>query len=89
MVYVNDRLNHQSLSTTSGGFRRLRYMSMVTIFPCALNFDRCQAIVFSEGDLYLDNCDFSGSSSSVLVYSEENCTAVIRNSVLGDNNCEQ
>lgn len=46
-----------------------------------------QIVVFSEGVLFLDNCDFSGSSSSVLVYSEPNSTAMIRNAVLGDKNC--
>ncbi|CAM9130909.1 unnamed protein product [Laminaria digitata] len=45
-----------------------------------------EAVVFSEGELFLDNCDFSGSTSSVLVHSEPNTTAVIRNAVLGDNN---
>ncbi|CAN0005479.1 unnamed protein product [Ectocarpus fasciculatus] len=45
-----------------------------------------EAVVFSEGTLYLDDCDFSGSSASVLVYSEGNSTTVVRNAVLGDNN---
>ncbi|CAM9101274.1 unnamed protein product, partial [Laminaria digitata] len=45
-----------------------------------------EAVVFSEGELFLDNCDFSGSTSSVLVYSHPNSTSVIRNSVLGDKN---
>ncbi|CBJ26637.1 adhesin-like protein [Ectocarpus siliculosus] len=45
-----------------------------------------EAVVFSEGILYLDDCDFSGSAASVLVYSERNSTTVVRNAVLGDNN---
>lgn len=48
-----------------------------------------QAVVFSEGTLYLDECNFSGSTASVLVYSEGDSTTVVRNAVLGDNNCEQ
>ncbi|CAM9271368.1 unnamed protein product, partial [Ectocarpus sp. 8 AP-2014] len=45
-----------------------------------------EAVVFSEGTLYLDDCDFSGSTASVLVYSEGDSTTVVRNAVLGDNN---
>ncbi|CBJ33868.1 probable extracellular nuclease (ISS) [Ectocarpus siliculosus] len=44
------------------------------------------AVVFSEGTLYLDDCNFSGSSASVLVYSEGNSSTVVRNAVLGDYN---
>lgn len=47
-----------------------------------------QAVVFSEGELFLDDCDFSGSSASVLVFMGEDSTAMIRNAVLGDKNCE-
>lgn len=47
-----------------------------------------QTVIFSEGTLYLDGCDFSGSSTSVLVSSDENATTIIRNAVLGDLNCE-
>lgn len=47
-----------------------------------------QAVVFSEGRLHLDNCDFSNCTSAVLVYSEPNSTAEMRNIVLGDKNCE-
>eukprot|EP00904_Undaria_pinnatifida_P010820 jgi/Undpi1/6869/HiC_scaffold_21.g09345.m1 len=43
-----------------------------------------EAVIFSEGDLYLDDCDFSHSNSSVLVYSEPGSIAVIRNANLGD-----
>ena len=50
--------------------------------------DLSQAVVFSEGELFLDDCDFSGSTSSVLVYSEASSTAIIRNTALGDNNCK-
>lgn len=55
--------------------------------------DRCacsllQAVVFSEGKLYLDDCDFSGCTSSVLVKATSRSTAEIRNIVLGNNNCE-
>lgn len=50
--------------------------------------DRVQAVVLSRGKLQLENCDFSGSSSSVLVYSEPGSNAIIRNTVLGDKNCE-
>lgn len=46
-----------------------------------------QAVVYSEGILYLDDCDFSGSLAPVLVRSE-GPTPIIRNAVLGDNNCE-
>lgn len=48
-----------------------------------------QGVIFSEGNLFLDNCDFSGRPSSVLVQAEENSTVVIRNAVLGDQNCER
>ena len=47
-----------------------------------------QNVVFSEGELYLDDCDLSGSTSPVLVYTGPNSTAVIRNTALGNNNCE-
>lgn len=47
-----------------------------------------QEVVYSEGILFLDDCDFSGSSASVLVYSANNDNTVVRNTVLGDNNCE-
>ncbi|CAM9462085.1 unnamed protein product, partial [Ectocarpus sp. 12 AP-2014] len=45
-----------------------------------------RAVVFSEGTLYLDECNFSGSTAPVLVYSEGDSTTVVRNAVLGDNN---
>ncbi|CAN0557818.1 unnamed protein product, partial [Ectocarpus sp. 12 AP-2014] len=45
-------------------------------------------VVYSEGELYLDECDFSGSSSAVLVYAELEDATVIRNAVLGVNNYE-
>ncbi|CAM9801896.1 unnamed protein product, partial [Hapterophycus canaliculatus] len=47
-----------------------------------------EAIVYSEGTLYLDDCDFTGSSASVLVFSEGR-TPVIRNTALGNSNCER
>lgn len=47
-----------------------------------------QAVVFSQGALVLDHCDFSGSSAQTLVFSEgDNATSRIRNSVLGNTNC--
>ncbi len=46
-----------------------------------------KAVVFSRGALSLDDCDFSGSSASVLVYSEGD-TPMIRNAFLGHANCE-
>ena len=49
---------------------------------------RFQAVVYSEGKIFLDDCDFSGSTSSVLVHSEPGSIAEIRNAVLGDKNCE-
>lgn len=50
---------------------------------------RVQAVVFSEGALTLDDCDFSASSAPVLVYTEgPNATAIVRNAMLGDENCE-
>lgn len=47
-------------------------------------------MVFSEGALYLDDCDFSGSTATTLVWLSEDGggTTVVRNTVLGDNNCE-
>lgn len=47
-----------------------------------------QALIYSDGEAYLDDCDFSGSSAPVLVYSHNESAIVIRNAVLGDNNCE-
>ena len=47
-----------------------------------------QGVVFSEGELFLDDCDFTGSNSPILVFSAPNSTVVIRNAALGDNNCE-
>ncbi|CAB1100085.1 unnamed protein product [Ectocarpus sp. CCAP 1310/34] len=48
-----------------------------------------QVVVFSEGTLYLDECNFSGSTASVLVYSEGDLNTVVRNAVLGDNNSDE
>ncbi|CAB1104673.1 unnamed protein product [Ectocarpus sp. CCAP 1310/34] len=42
-----------------------------------------EVVVYGEGELYLDECDFSGSSSAVLVYAELEDATVIRNAVLG------
>lgn len=48
-----------------------------------------QAVIFSEGDVFLDSCDFSGSSAAILLYAEgSSATSTVRNAVLGDNNCE-
>lgn len=47
-----------------------------------------QTVVYSEGTLYLDDCDFSGSSAPVLVFAEREYSTVVRNAVLGDKNCE-
>ena len=44
--------------------------------------------MFSEGKLFLDDCDFSGSTAGQLVYAKQHSTVMIRNTVLGDNNCE-
>ncbi|CAN0008375.1 unnamed protein product, partial [Scytosiphon promiscuus] len=45
-----------------------------------------EAVVYSEGPLYLDECDFSGSSASVLVWADGSTATVVRNTVLGDTN---
>lgn len=45
-------------------------------------------MVFNEGELFLDDCDFSGSTASVLVTSGDGSNTTIRNAVLGDKNCE-
>lgn len=42
--------------------------------------------MFSEGVLFLDDCDFSESSAPILVEGSEH--TVIRNTVLGNLNCE-
>lgn len=48
-----------------------------------------QAVVFSEGELVLDSVDFSASSAPVLVFMEgSSAKSVVRNTVLGDSNCE-
>lgn len=47
-----------------------------------------QAVVFSDGVLFLDDCDFSESNAATLVSSGNNATTVIRNAVLGNENCE-
>lgn len=47
-----------------------------------------QSVIFSEGALYLDDCDFSRSSARVLVYSGDESNTLIRNAILGDENCE-
>lgn len=54
----------------------------------AVSIYRVQAAVTSKGALFLDDCDFSRSTAPELVYSEPGSTVVIRNAVLGDNNCE-
>lgn len=41
----------------------------------------------SEGALYLDDCSFNESSASVLVNGRTGVT-VVRNAVLGNDNCE-
>lgn len=45
-------------------------------------------MVYSEGILYLDDCDFTESTASTLVFSGNETTTVVRNAILGDNNCE-
>ncbi|CAN0330304.1 unnamed protein product [Ascophyllum nodosum] len=45
-----------------------------------------ETVVYSEGTLYLDDCDFRESSASALVYSEPASTTVVRNAILGDKN---
>lgn len=45
--------------------------------------------MFSRGILFLDNCDFSGSRGAELVRADGEQTPVIRNSILGDKNCER
>lgn len=47
-----------------------------------------QAVVFSEGVLFLDDCDFKGSSAAILVNSGNEATTVIRNALLSSENCE-
>lgn len=50
---------------------------------------RGKAAVFSRGLLFLDNCDFSGSMGRALVLAEGEKIPVIRNAILGNNNCER
>ena len=45
--------------------------------------------MFSRGLLFLDNCDFSGSMGRALVLAEGEKIPVIRNAILGNNNCER
>lgn len=47
-----------------------------------------QAVVFNEGELVLDDCDFSESEASVLVYTDSAARTTVRNAVLGNKNCE-
>ncbi|CAM9574874.1 unnamed protein product, partial [Ectocarpus sp. 12 AP-2014] len=47
-----------------------------------------EVVVYSEGELYLDECDFTGSSSAVLVYAVKQDATVIRNTMLGAENYE-
>lgn len=47
-----------------------------------------QAVVFSEGELSMDNCDFSKSWAPTLVFSNSVSKTTVRNTLLGDNNCE-
>lgn len=46
-----------------------------------------QSIIYSEGELTFDGCDFSRSSADVLVEGNDD-DALIRNAILGDMNCE-
>ena len=66
-----------------------RFSSPIHVVLVRLPIFLFQGVVFSEGELFLDDCDFTGSNSSVLVVSTPNSKAVIRNAVLGDNNCER
>lgn len=47
-----------------------------------------KVVVFSEGGLYMDRCDFNGNSAAVLVSVGREKPTVIRNAVLGEINCE-
>lgn len=49
---------------------------------------RWQAIIFNEGKLVLDGCDFSKNSASVLVFTDDTRRTIVRNAILGDLNCE-
>lgn len=47
-----------------------------------------QVVIFSEGDVSLNKCDFSESNATVLVDNNVG-KVIIRNTILGDNNyCE-
>lgn len=46
-----------------------------------------QAVVFSDGNLEMNNCDFSRCSATPLVHGAEDQT-IIRNTIMGDTNCE-
>lgn len=52
-----------------------------------LVFIIAQSVVYGDGELFLDSCDFRGCSATVLVEGVEGAVFV-RNAVLGDNNCE-
>lgn len=67
-----------SLSMTHG--------QTLLLFKCTLHN---KVIVFSEGELHLDECDFSGSSAEALVFAGQEENTVIRNAVLGEKNCER
>ena len=61
-----------------------------TLALCFVSLLGWQAPVNNQGTLRLDECDFRGSNATLLVYSEgENAAVVIRNSVLGNSNCER
>lgn len=47
-----------------------------------------QVVVFSEGELSLNECDFSACSATELVYAAPGAPTMIRNAVLGSSNCE-
>lgn len=47
-----------------------------------------QEVVFSEGELYLDNCDFRGSSAEMLLRAREGGHTIVRNAILDTRNCE-
>lgn len=62
-----------------------RHLSYLCPFPRL----HPQTVIYSEGTLFLDDCDFSESSASALVFSGDEDNTVIRNAVLGNKNCER
>lgn len=69
--------------------RLLRHSSCHVPVPSHVRGLTCtQAVIFSEGALTLDSCNFSGSTATELVFAEgANATTMMRNTVLGTSNC--